>query len=408
MKHLLSLLFVYVISFSIMQAQVPPQAFNYSAVARNPLGQPIANSTIGIQINIIKSSTTGVSQYMENHFVNTDNFGLFNLIVGAGAVQSGSMSSIDWGSDDFYLRVGMDANGGTNFLTMGTTQLMSVPYALHAATADSIIGGGGSSSGITIDAVSATGDTLFLSNGQFFVSGVGGSGGSGLLPTLTTFIDTNDIEMGYIIAGGTITNLNGNQIADRGVVLSNSPAPVITPSSAYSMGSGVGVFTDTVSLTGFFDSLIYVRAYAITSANDYAYGNEIVFNWINPIDSGVYVGDMSGQISIPLTGTDANFNNTPTSCRTTKTVLPGIFDFSIDISAVVGASSGVLVPVLEGTLSGSTLTITNQPWTYAGIANSVINGTVNFTPSFNNILNTSSLTFSGDVSGIITFDGVRQ
>jgi hypothetical protein len=149
MKHLLSLLFACVISFSIMQAQVPPQAFNYSAVARNPLGQPIANSTIGIQINIIKSSTTGVSQYMENHFVNTDDFGLFNLIVGAGAVQSGSMSSIDWGSDDFYLRVGMDANGGTNFLTMGTTQLMSVPYALHAKTAESILGGGTGGGGFT-------------------------------------------------------------------------------------------------------------------------------------------------------------------------------------------------------------------------------------------------------------------
>lgn len=70
----------------VVNAQIPPNAFNYSAVARNAAGQPIANTTIGIQTTIIKTSTTGTSQYSENHFVNTDAFGLFNLVIGAGAV----------------------------------------------------------------------------------------------------------------------------------------------------------------------------------------------------------------------------------------------------------------------------------------------------------------------------------
>ena len=48
---------------------------------------------------------------------------------------SGSVSGIDWSADDYYLQVGMDANGGTNFLTMGSTQLLSVPYALYAKSA---------------------------------------------------------------------------------------------------------------------------------------------------------------------------------------------------------------------------------------------------------------------------------
>lgn len=122
-------------------AQIPPQAFNYSAVARNAAGQPIASATIGIQISILKGSTTGTVQYSENHFVNTDAFGLFNLVIGSGAVQSGSMAAITWSNDNYYLKVGMDANGGTNFLTMGTTQLLSVPYAQHAKTAESLAGG---------------------------------------------------------------------------------------------------------------------------------------------------------------------------------------------------------------------------------------------------------------------------
>jgi hypothetical protein len=124
-----------------VKAQIPPNVFNYSAVARNAAGQPIANTTIGVQIAILKNSTTGASQYSENHFVNTDAFGLFNLIIGAGAAQSGSMATIDWSNDNYYLKVGMDATGGTNFITMGTTQLLSVPYALYAKSAGNVSGG---------------------------------------------------------------------------------------------------------------------------------------------------------------------------------------------------------------------------------------------------------------------------
>jgi len=126
----------------LVNAQTPPNAFNYSAVARNAAGQPIATTTIGIQITVLKSSPTGATQYSENHFVNTDAFGLFNLVIGAGAVQSGSMATIDWSNDNYYLKVGMDATGGTNFLTMVTTQLLSVPYAMYAKSAGTVSGGG--------------------------------------------------------------------------------------------------------------------------------------------------------------------------------------------------------------------------------------------------------------------------
>jgi hypothetical protein len=130
---------------TIAKAQFPPNAFNYSAVARNNAGQPIATTIIGVQITILKSSATGSIQYIENHFVNTDAVGFFNIVIGAGAVQSGSMISIEWSNDNYYLKVGMDVLGGTNFLTIGTTQFLSVPYALYAKTADNI---GSSASGV--------------------------------------------------------------------------------------------------------------------------------------------------------------------------------------------------------------------------------------------------------------------
>jgi hypothetical protein len=257
----------------VVNAQTPPNAFNYSAVARNATGQPIATTTIGIQVTILKTSPTGASQYSENHFVNTDAFGLFNLVIGTGAVQSGAMATIDWSNDNYYLKVGMDATGGTNFLTMGTTQLLSVPYALYSKTAEN-----------GIDRIS--GDTLYLSNGQIFVAGGNGGGTGGfVLPIITTNAVTG-ITSNSATFGGSVSNANGNQILERGIVYSTSPNPTINYSISISIGSGVGVFGTTVF--GFPNQLIlrpnttyYVRSYVITVNNNYAYGNEVSFTTLS-------------------------------------------------------------------------------------------------------------------------------
>ncbi len=268
----------------VVNAQTPPNAFNYSAVARNVAGQPIATTTIGIQITILKTSPTGASQYSENHFVNTDAFGLFNLVIGAGAVQSGSMATIDWSFDNFYLKVGMDAAGSTNFLTMGTTQLLSVPYAMYAKSAGSV-------SGITITSVSSAGDTLYLSNGQSFVAG-GNGGGTGalVLPTITTNAVTG-ITSNSATFGGAISNANGNQIMERGIVFSTSPNPTLG-SNKIVIGNGIGTF-DTISGLGHqyphllnSNTTYYVRAYAVTENNISAYGNEVSFTTLSVGQAG--------------------------------------------------------------------------------------------------------------------------
>jgi hypothetical protein len=275
--------FCFLLFSLVVHAQTPPNAFNYSAVARNAAGQPIATTTIGIQISILKSSATGAVQYSENHFVNTDAFGLFNLVIGTGAVQSGSMATIIWSNDNYYLKVGMDASGGTNFLTMGTTQLLSVPYAMHAKTAEN-----------GIDRIS--GDTLYLSNGQSFVSSASGGGAGNLvLPTITTNAVTG-ITSNSATYSGTISNANGNQIMERGFVYSTSPNPTIL-SNKIVIGSGTGVFDTIISLTpdGIFginphllnsNTTYYIRAYAVTENNISSYGNEVVFTTLSVGQTG--------------------------------------------------------------------------------------------------------------------------
>lgn len=144
MKSFIILLLTLTVSSTFSQTLSPPQAFTYSAVTKNASGQPIANTAIGIQISILKNAADGNLHYSENHIVNTDAFGIFNLIVGGGAIQTGNMNSINWCDGIYFLEVGMDVNGGINFSSMGTTQFLSVPYALHAKTAENISGGGAS------------------------------------------------------------------------------------------------------------------------------------------------------------------------------------------------------------------------------------------------------------------------
>jgi hypothetical protein len=146
MKKITSTVISVLVAFMLTAQTAPPNAFNYSGVARNPNNTPIATQNIGVQFAILKSNpTTGIVVYSENHFTATDAFGLFNLSIGTGAVQSGNFANIDWSNDNYFLRVGIDPAGGTNFATIGATQFLSVPYALYAKNAGSVAGGSNNS-----------------------------------------------------------------------------------------------------------------------------------------------------------------------------------------------------------------------------------------------------------------------
>jgi len=128
----LFLLLLFNLLSQYIYAQAPPDAFNYSGSARDAGGNPISERTIGVELSILKSSSNGTVQYRERHFVITDKFGVFNCAVGQGSVQQGTFSTIEWSNDNYFLRVGLDANGGNNFELLGSPQLLSVPYALFA------------------------------------------------------------------------------------------------------------------------------------------------------------------------------------------------------------------------------------------------------------------------------------
>lgn len=142
MKKIITTVATVLTIFASYAQTAPPNAFNYSGVARNANNTPIATQNIGVQFSVLKTNpTTGAVVYSENHFTATDAFGLFNLSIGTGAVQSGNFANIDWSNDNYFLRVGIDPAGGTNFVTIGATQFLSVPYALYAKSAGTMTGG---------------------------------------------------------------------------------------------------------------------------------------------------------------------------------------------------------------------------------------------------------------------------
>ncbi|MGB3079003.1 MAG: hypothetical protein WBB31_08020 [Saprospiraceae bacterium] len=131
-----NLLLIFGITFTALSvfAQAP-EKINYQGVARDNSGDVLANQAINLQIKIHSGTVGGPVVYQEIHSVTTNKFGLFNLQIGGGTVQSGIFSSIGWGGSSIYAEVLMDASGGSTYTSMGSQELISVPYALYAEKA---------------------------------------------------------------------------------------------------------------------------------------------------------------------------------------------------------------------------------------------------------------------------------
>ncbi len=111
---------------------------NYQAVIRDGSNQLVKNQSVGMQISILQGSVNGVPVYVETHTKSTNANGLLTVVIGGGQTVSGNMGGIDWSNGPYYLKTETDPTGGSNYTITGTSRFMSVPYAMHAKTAESI------------------------------------------------------------------------------------------------------------------------------------------------------------------------------------------------------------------------------------------------------------------------------
>ncbi len=193
--------------FSLLAYAQTPEGFNYQSVVRNASGDVISNSAIGVQFKLHKTTTDGTVVYTETHAPTTNAYGVFDLVVGQGT-STDDFSAISWSSDSYFLEVSVDTEGGTTYVSMGTTQLLSVPYALHAAratTAENV-------SGLeAIDEGNGTGWRLIDSNSDNY----GNIGNASIDLSISTNTSTTNGAIGSrsIAIGGNASAQNDQSIA---------------------------------------------------------------------------------------------------------------------------------------------------------------------------------------------------
>jgi uncharacterized protein (TIGR02145 family) len=118
-----------------------PEKMSYQAVIRNSSDAIVVNTLVGMQISILQGSAGGTAVYAETQTPTTNENGLVSIEIGNGTVVSGNFAAIDWANGPYFIKTETDPKGGINYTITGTSQLLTVPYALYAKTAETLKGG---------------------------------------------------------------------------------------------------------------------------------------------------------------------------------------------------------------------------------------------------------------------------
>jgi hypothetical protein len=117
-----------------------PGLVSYQTIIRNTDNELISNKVVGIRISILKDNPNGIPVYQERHYVQTNLNGLAYLVIGGGTPIKGKFSDIDWSIGPYYIQSETDINGGQDYKIAVFTQILSVPYAIHAKSAETLLG----------------------------------------------------------------------------------------------------------------------------------------------------------------------------------------------------------------------------------------------------------------------------
>jgi uncharacterized protein (TIGR02145 family) len=374
---------ILLILFPLCAFSQAPQKINFQSILRNTNGEVVANKTVSLKISILSGSIGGSAAYSETHTKTTDASGLISLQIGAGTVLSGVFANIGWGDFPHFIKLEADFSGGSNFVVLGSQELMSVPYALYASKTDtsslnlvnrfsSKVSISDTSNmltnyriglnnklnisdfpiGTTLGNIQYWNGTTWVNlapgqNGQILILTNGIPSWSGAAyPTLTT-TSISSITSTSVNGGGNISSDGGAAVSARGLVYATTSNPTLS-NTILIIGSGTGSFSGT--LTGLTpNTTYYIRAYATNSAGT-GYGNEVSFQTLPVAVPSLITTDASGitQTTITTGGTISNdggatitergivygTSTNPTTSNTKVTSGSGTGSFSININAL--------------------------------------------------------------------------
>ncbi|MFM9983605.1 MAG: hypothetical protein ACKVOK_00130 [Flavobacteriales bacterium] len=190
-----------------------PQRMNYQAVARTDAGVVLVSQNIEVRFSIHTNTENGTIVYSEEHLVTTNPFGVFTSIIGEGVNPFGDFATIDWGGANKFLQVEMDPDGN-GWINMGTTELLSVPYALHSANGGVTYVAG---EGITITGTTISNNITTL-DALMDVNTTGAAAGQVLKWNGSAWVADNDIGGGNGDNWGTQSVATDATLSGNGVL----------------------------------------------------------------------------------------------------------------------------------------------------------------------------------------------
>jgi hypothetical protein len=130
MKNIIILYLLMLVSTRLV-SQVP-EKISYQAVVRDANNNLLTSTTIGMKISVLSGTATGTAVYVEVQKPTTNINGLVSIEVGSGTVLSGNFTTIDWAKGPYFIKTEIDPLGGVNYTISGTSQFITVPYAMYA------------------------------------------------------------------------------------------------------------------------------------------------------------------------------------------------------------------------------------------------------------------------------------
>ena len=282
------------ILFTVVTAQAQaPQLMSFQSVIRNSSGALVTNHSVGLRLSILQGSITGTAVYTETQTATSNANGLVTLQIGGGTVVTGTFSTIDWSAGPYYIKSEIDPTGGTTYGIAGTTQLLSVAYALYANKAGSTNSSASASQGVKIAFSSTSTWTCPTGVTQITVELWGGAGGGGASSAIGIWFSGNNYTLfgngaTYFTSNGFGFNLTGGAGGVGGAGGYNKSVISVIPGTVYNIVVGTGGKGGTSSNN--FNGNI---------GND---GNSSIFN--NILSSSGGTGGTGGQ---SIAGNQSNF-----------------------------------------------------------------------------------------------------
>ena len=278
MKHTL-LCLIALLAMALNAYSQAPYLFNYQGIARQSDGTPLSEQRIQLKIGIFEKPDAQQASYLEHHVVHTNAFGLYVLQIGAGDSLLGSMQSVNWESGTTYIKVWLDPLMQGNYAETGSTQLLSVPYALYANRAGEAKNAlGNSRSGNVVTPAAGTGTINFLTK----------------FTAPNTIYNSQVFDNGTNIGIGTVSPAAKFHIQQN----SNSVLEHIRMQNVHSNGAGrFTMYNDQLSNYATFTKYgsTYVGGYA-GIAGAFPYANLLAFG----NNGGGFLVSNSGNIGLSL------------------------------------------------------------------------------------------------------------